>query len=241
MSQVKVNKARLSLATGVIIELLSVGLIYILSQLTVGLIVASFGDGSSEALTNNTSLVLVAYILGGMATVGFTLGLMKRRKIDFSLLKLKRFHILDLGYALAGFVVYMMITIVVSSFIRLFAPGVNLDQEQDLGLSSVSGLLLPLTFIALVVVAPISEELLFRGFLYGKLKSRKLKPLFSAIVTSLLFGLVHGQLNVGIDTFILSMMMIYLLEKRQSLWVTIMLHMIKNGVAFLALFVFKIV
>ena len=92
-----------------------------------------------------------------------------------------------------------------------------------------------------MVVAPISEELLFRGFLYGKLKSRKLKPLFSAIVTSLLFGLVHGQLNVGIDTFILSMMMIYLLEKRQSLWVTIMLHMIKNGVAFLALFVFKIV
>ena len=88
MSQVKVNRVRLSLATGVIIELLSVGLIYILSQLTVGLIVASFGDGSSEALTNNTSLVLVAYILGGMATVGFCLGLMKRRSIVFSLLEL---------------------------------------------------------------------------------------------------------------------------------------------------------
>jgi membrane protease YdiL (CAAX protease family) len=241
MSQEKGSRSRVSFARGVAVELVSVGLIYVLAQITVGLIIAVFGGASSESLTNNTTLVLVAYVIGGAATVGLTLGLMRHRKIGISLLRMKRLHILDFVYAIVGFVVYMMITILVSASIRVFIPEVNLDQEQDLGLNSVSGALLLLTFLALVVVAPIAEELLFRGFLYGRLNSRRLKPIISAIITSLLFGLVHGQINVGIDTFLLSMVMIYLLEKRQSLWVTILLHAIKNGVAFLALFVFKIV
>jgi membrane protease YdiL (CAAX protease family) len=119
--------------------------------------------------------------------------------------------------------------------------GESFDQTQDLGLESISGWLLPLTFIALVIVPPIVEEVLFRGFLYGRLNYHRYSMLVSALVTSVAFALVHGQLNVGVDTFVLSMVMIYMLEKRQSLWVTITMHAIKNTVAFLALFVFKIV
>lgn len=233
-------RVRFRMATGVSFELLCVGAVYILSQITVGLIILLFG-GKDERLSSDAALVLLAYITGGIATVAITVWIMNLRKIDLSLLQLKKFHVLDFGYAFAGFVVYMVLTTAVSLIIRVLAPRVDLDQAQDLGLGSISGMLLPLTFFALVIVAPVAEELLFRGFLYGKLKSRKLKPLLAAIVTSLLFGLVHGQLNVGIDTFVLSLVMIYLLEKRKSLWVTIMLHAIKNGIAFLALFVFKIV
>lgn len=61
--------------------------------------------------------------------------------------------------------------------------------------------------------------------------------LAAAIFTSGTFGLVHGQWNVAIDTFILSMVMIALYEKTKNLWACVFLHGLKNLVAFLALFV----
>lgn len=62
--------------------------------------------------------------------------------------------------------------------------------------------------------------------------------LAAAIFTSGTFGLVHGQWNVAIDTFVLSMVMIFLYEKTKNLWACVFLHGLKNLVAFLALFVF---
>jgi len=44
----------------------------------------------------------------------------------------------------------------------------------------------------------------------------------------------------GIDTFILSLVLIYLREKTDSLYASIGLHMLKNTIAFLGLFVFKV-
>jgi len=225
---------------GSIVELLSVGMIYILSQIFVIFIIAAFGLGESSELSSRPMLVLSFYLIGGVVTISLTLGLMKLRKIGFSLLKFKKYHIKDLGYALVGYIIYMLIALFVSGLVRLI-PGVDLDQKQELGLDTVSQSLLPLVFIALVIMPPLVEEILFRGFLYGRLRHHKLSPLFAAIITSVAFGVVHGQLNVAIDTFVLSMVMIYMLEKRKSLWVTITIHALKNAVAFLALFVFKIV
>jgi membrane protease YdiL (CAAX protease family) len=62
----------------------------------------------------------------------------------------------------------------------------------------------------------------------------------SAILTSLAFAVVHMQVNVGIDVFVLSLFLCYLRERTGSLWAPIILHGIKNGLAFLLLFVFNI-
>lgn len=64
------------------------------------------------------------------------------------------------------------------------------------------------------------------------------KPIIgSAIFTSMLFALAHGQWNVAIDTFILSFALIWVFEKTGSIWSSILLHAIKNFVAFGALFI----
>ena len=84
------------------------------------------------------------------------------------------------------------------------------------------------------------EELMFRGYLYSRLRSTKLSYIVSSLIVSVLFGLAHRQLNISIDTFILSMVMIYVLRERDSLWATIGMHFIKNSFAFLAVFVLKL-
>lgn len=65
------------------------------------------------------------------------------------------------------------------------------------------------------------------------------KPMYAAaLVTSVLFGLVHMQWNVAIDTFLLSFALIYVFEKTGSLWAPIALHALKNGIAFVGIFFF---
>ena len=85
-------------------------------------------------------------------------------------------------------------------------------------------------------MAPISEDILFRGYLFGKL--RKYAPLWlSVLLTSLLFVLVHFQLNVSIDVFALSIVLCLLRVYTKSLWASILLHALKNAIAYYFLFI----
>lgn len=116
-------------------------------------------------------------------------------------------------------------------------PGFDANQAQDVGFKnlSASGDLI-IAFVALVILPPIAEELLFRGYLFGKLR-RENGFWVSTIITSVLFGLVHMQWNVGIDTFVLSIFLCILREKTGSIWTSMLLHATKNGIAYFFLFI----
>ncbi len=125
----------------------------------------------------------------------------------------------------------------------------NVHQKQDLGFQNVSGnLSLILTFFSLVVLPPLVEETVFRGFMFTGLRT-KLKWVWAAIITSLLFASAHVMENssgqpllwvAGIDTFTLSMFLCYLRQKTDSIWPGVFLHALKNGVAFVSLFILHI-
>lgn len=113
---------------------------------------------------------------------------------------------------------------------------IDVNQEQSFGFQAQSNWVgLISIFFALVVIAPISEEVLYRGILYRGLRSSTGR-VAAAIITSILFGFLHGQWNVAIDTFVLSLLLIVGLEYTKSLWTPIFLHGLKNFVAFCLLF-----
>jgi membrane protease YdiL (CAAX protease family) len=136
-----------------------------------------------------------------------------------------------------GAIIYYGALIAVLSLAQLI-PGFNLEQTQEIGYQTVNGWQLGLAFIGLVILPPLAEEMLFRGFLYRGL-AKKWPKILAAIFASVLFAVVHFQWNVGVDVFVLSMVMIFLYEKTKNLWVCVGLHALKNAVAFLVLFVFK--
>lgn len=173
---------------------------------------------------------------------------LKRRKAKPADIGLKKPRPRDIGYALVGFGIYFILYIIAIQLIHQLVPGLNLDQKQDLGFSTTGqGGLLGLVFISLVILPPITEEIVVRGFLYTGLKS-KLTKINAAIIASIMFAAAHLQAGSGhpllwiaaLDTFTLSLVLVYLREKTDSLWASILVHMIKNGIAFAALFVFKI-
>jgi len=159
----------------------------------------------------------------------------------------RRGQIGDLGYrwpkpqfsywqVLYSVLLYFGLLIVVRGLILLLIPQVDLNQEQITGFESVaSNLDLLVGFITLVVITPVVEETLFRGFIFqGLKKSFGLVP--AAIASAALFALAHGQLNVALDTFILGLFLAYLFDKSNSIWPSIILHATKNAIAFSVLF-----
>jgi membrane protease YdiL (CAAX protease family) len=144
---------------------------------------------------------------------------------------------LDLALAPAGFIIYMLATVAITSVVSQIVPGFDLNQAQETGFGNIAYRYeFVLAFITLVVLAPIAEEVLFRGYLYGKL--RKYAPAWVAILlTSALFGVVHGQWNVGLDVFALSLVLCTLREITGSVSAGIVLHMMKNALAFYILFI----
>ena len=82
-----------------------------------------------------------------------------------------------------------------------------------------------------VIAAPLGEEIFFRGLLYNSLKHRMNVP--AAIVLSgFLFALVHFNPLSVLVIFPMGMLLAYVYERTGSLWITIIMHALNNGVAF---------
>lgn len=84
-----------------------------------------------------------------------------------------------------------------------------------------------LSWITAVLMAPVLEEIVFRGLMYTRLK-KGLPAIAAVIVTSLAFGIAHGTIIWAIYTFIFSLVLIWVFEKFQSLTACILLHMAYN-------------
>ncbi len=180
---------------------------------------------------------LLVYALAILLVIGLPWKLRKYRTTRADLGLESQPSMLDFLWAPAGFVVYLLISAVLMAIATHFLTFVNLNQVQDTGFSGLSQ---PyeyiLAFCMLIVIAPVAEEILFRGYLLGKL--RKHVPTWVAVLlTSALFGLVHFNWSVSIDVFGLSIVLCLLRIKTNRLWPGIFLHMIKNALAFYLLFI----
>ena len=96
----------------------------------------------------------------------------------------------------------------------------------------------PMMLFALLgsVVAPIGEEVLFRGMLYTTLKRRvRAGSLMPLIISALLFALIHASPLHLIPLFLMGLGFAIAYERSGSLWVPILMHAVNNGVTFLML------
>ena len=84
-------------------------------------------------------------------------------------------------------------------------------------------------FITALIIAPIYEELIFRGVIYDDTK-KLFNVKIASLVSSILFGLMHfngGYLQVTV-TMLDGLLLAYCYEKTQSLYACILLHSLNN-------------
>ena len=206
-----------------------------LASVTVMIVNAFGGDWSTQIPVGALIFRLVIYTYT-LLLIGGIVWLRERRlplhELGFArrMLEWK-----DIGLALLGAVVYLFVAVVLLSIARS-VPGFDSSQAQDIGFTHIYGTERVIAFVVLVMLTPVFEEVIFRGFLYSKLKPIIRHWWIAAVVVSALFGLAHMQWNVAIDVFVLSMVACYLRELTGSIWAGIILHCLKNLIAFIALF-----
>ena len=186
-----------------------------------------------------------APLVVGLSWLGLRLSLRRRGLTLRYLVGLLRWPVSRDALAVPlAYVVYFALSLIIADLIAWLLPTVNLQQTQELGFAAPDSLFsYVITFVMLVLVPPVVEELIFRGFILGSLL-RGFRFVISAVVTSLLFGLVHlgpgMHINLFMDTFALSLVLCYLRLKTGSIWAGMGLHALKNLIAFVLLYILKV-
>lgn len=230
-------------------------IIFYLSQFIGGIIVSLYPwlkhwstSQANDWLNNSIS----AQFIYGLIAEGFMLAVIfqfvKKYKAKLSLIGFVKPRWRDIGYGILAAPIYYVIYIASVVVISYLVPSLNINQTQNIGFVGVhDAAQLILTFISLVILPPLVEEIMVRGFLYSSLR-KGLPKLAAILLTSLIFASAHlpeggaaGPLYIAaLDTFVLSLVLIFLRERTGSLWSSITLHGIKNGVAFMALFILSV-
>ena len=130
----------------------------------------------------------------------------------------------------------MMIAELAQSFINYIIDSFSLNIEYDIfaTFNETSNIIysggIVMQILATCVGAPLAEELLFRGLLYGRLR-KILKVVPAMLISSLMFGIIHGNIIQGIYATLIGLICAYVYEKFKSIWAPIILHAAANSFA----------
>lgn len=81
--------------------------------------------------------------------------------------------------------------------------------------------------IAMVLIIPIFEEILFRGLIFNELK-KHLNIIVAIVLQGTIFAVSHGNMLQGIYTFIMGVVLAIVYDKTQSIIAPILFHMTYN-------------
>jgi membrane protease YdiL (CAAX protease family) len=126
-----------------------------------------------------------------------------------------------------GALAYLLFSVVYAAVVRPENPQ---RVVEDLG-ADQSKLLLVVGALVVLAVAPVCEEVFFRGFVFKVLRQRI--PLWpAAAVDGLFFGLVHGSLVLVPLLGVLGIVFCYVYERTGSIFPTIALHSLNNTISY---------
>ncbi|MCC7543101.1 CPBP family intramembrane metalloprotease [bacterium] len=174
---------------------------------------------------------LMQYLLALVVELAIILGIMCWRKLKPTDLGLTSFRWHWVFIVIGLYILQITLVIVAFAIIEVISPSVNLDQKQEILSFGQAHWAVVASFVAAVAIAPVVEEIIFRGIIFKALQS-SFPTWFAVIVSAAGFGWLHGQINVGIYTFLLGLLLTWLYMRSRSLYPGIILHVLNNAVAF---------
>ena len=204
------------------------GILVLIGLLTVETVVVAGFDPKLESL--GAKLAVQGFL--AVTLIAVALGFAGWRRSPRSALNglgVRGFAGSALGLAAVAYIAYIVFAAVYS----LLVQPEQEDLTKDLGFDD-GGVGPIIAGFLIVALAPLSEEIFFRGFMYGGLR-RRLPVWGAAAISGLVFGLLHytGPDSIGVvpQLAVLGVLLAWLYERTGSLWPPIMLHVVNNGIA----------
>ena len=184
--------------------------------------------GLVDILLSNIIFLIVGAVIFALAS--FSRG--RKPKHVFGLRKRSKKYIIIITMA-GMFVAYIAVFIgsIISSFLLSTGePKKENLQEIVQTLMTNDDISLKIAIaLSAIIFAPLIEEVIFRGYLYPVIK-RFSHPIFSCVITSLLFAVIHSNLEGLMPLFLLAIVLTIFYEISKSIWVPILMHACFNGV-----------
>lgn len=182
---------------------------------------------------NDAAQLMVAVGLAGAALIFALIDAGGRLSEALRRLGFRRFALSVLGLAVLAWLGYVALAAVTSPLLQPEQQDITREIGTDGGgaLSVIVGGLL------IVVAAPVSEEVFFRGFMFAGLRKRL--PIWpAALISAAVWGSLHlpgGNIGVALQLTIFGVVLAWLYERSGTLWATITAHAINNTIAFVLL------
>lgn len=141
--------------------------------------------------------------------------------------------------ALLAVVVTVGVALLTSQLITLFSVGLD-----KIGITVTTGIDLPLdnfgyyvlAVLMICVLPAISEELIYRGIVFNGLKSWGKWP--AILVSAAAFSLMHGTIAQLPYTFILGIILGYVMWETGALWLSMLMHFVNNFLVITMMYAF---
>ena len=165
-------------------------------------------------------------ILSMAALVSFIIWRMRVRNISLNELGSLDLNKKDLLYGCAFLVLFII-------FEELYMLALGIEMPEGFITFMLSEPLI-LGLISVIIIAPIAEEFIFRGFLYSQLSRTKLGPWGAVTLSSLLWTFIHFQYEalILVVLFGFGIFLGYIRMAYNNLSLPIALHAINNTFAF---------
>ncbi len=199
--------------------------------LLVAFVLSQFPIGLALFLANKQFPILQSGLLvGALSIVVLIVFIIGARKTQLATFNLSFFKAKDLARLVLSYLVIFATNLLGSLLLRLTNEGTTSNQSILNGLVQNSSLIS--TFFLLVLIAPICEEILCRGIIPKKIFRGKEKLGF--VVGAIVFALLHMPTNLPSVIIYggMSTVLTWTAYKTERLEMSILLHMILNGIAF---------
>jgi len=168
----------------------------------------------------------------GIMTCGIIEWIRNRRVVDlFGLRELSLPKIIVISI-LGGVASLLICAWAVGEFSSQYLEGVfgELEVQEPVKMfqESKSIVHLSLSILMACIAAPVVEEFLFRGYMYGTLR-RLTNPVFAAVIIGGLFAVVHGNLPALLPLWVFSILLCLAYEMTRCLWVPVGMHVFFNA------------
>ncbi len=141
------------------------------------------------------------------------------------------------GSLLPAFLLVVALSLTYTALIWPFASDKIIADLQPF-ISALKGDHWLLLAIAVAIGAPLSEEFLFRGFLFPVLANSRIGLIGATLISNAAWTALHTSYSVFglIDIFLIGLVLTWLLWRTGSLWVPIICHGLYNSLVFAGLF-----
>jgi membrane protease YdiL (CAAX protease family) len=195
--------------------------------------------GDPRALLDDNIVVfsaVVGILAYGILFLGVYLFVVRRRQVGWSALGFRPPPLLAL--VLAPLIAIIQLGAAAAVNAAILALTGQFENPQLEAISGGQGFAWTNFVIMLVLVggvAPVVEETVFRGVLYGRLRTRM--PLVAAVlVSAAVFSLAHVIPILLPALFVVGIILALAYELSGSLWLSILLHSLQNSLAVIVIF-----